>query len=238
MSISSIYGLAKGALDFARNMSTGLGSKSLLVGSSFASNFVGITKAIVTNGSKEFDSFQGKDWAKYIIAGGVMVTSSVASLSNFLSDSRRLREISNGQSNFYTSREAATNSFLISSTGLVASSLLAVTGLIASPKSIPGKIATTSLSLIGAGSVLARNFYKWFTIDVPFKPNANLGLLSFNKPVFRVTDPSSPYYMMSDLMEGAVNKRINDDSMYGELGNGYYEALEKGIKNFSQYLTA
>jgi hypothetical protein len=236
MTFSALLTGAKGAGVFVSKMFTGGVSKTGLIASSFSTNFVGVTKALI-RGEEAIDSFKGTDWAKYILAGGIMATGTVASLSNFLSDSRRLREIFSEQSNFYTSREAAQNSWYLSTGGLVASSLVAVTGL-AGFKSLPVKIATTGLSIAGVGSLLARNIYKYFTIDAPFKPNSNLGLLSFNKPVLRVTDPSSPYYMMSDLMEGAVNKRIHDDAQYGKLGGGYYEAIEKGVKNFSHYITA
>jgi hypothetical protein len=222
-----------GASKFFSKMFTGGVSKTGLIASSFTTNFVGVTKAFI-KGEESMD-FQGKDWAKYIFAGGIMATSAVSSFSNFLNDSRRLKEIANEQSNFYTSREAATWCHRLSSIGLASSAGLAIAGL-GGFKSLPVKVATTGLSILAGGSVLARNTYKWLKIDVPFKSNSDLGLLSLNKPIFRVTDPSSPYYMMSDSLEDAINKRKSEDALYGDPSGGYHEAVLENFKAFSQYL--
>jgi hypothetical protein len=209
-------------------------SNTSIIGSSFSTNFVGVTKALI-KGDDAIESFKGRDWAKYIFAGGIMATSAVSSFSNFLNDSRRLKEIANEQSNFYTSREAATWCHRLSSIGLASSAGLAIAGL-GGFKSLPVKVATTGLSILAGGSVLARNTYKWLKIDVPFKSNSDLGLLSLNKPIFRVTDPSSPYYMMSDSLEDAINKRKSEDALYGDPSGGYHEAVLENFKAFSQYL--
>jgi hypothetical protein len=158
--------------------------------------------------------------------------------TNFLNDGRRVREIASGQSNFYTSRDAASKTWMLSSLGLGASAATIATGFLGTPGSFATKAITAATTAIAAGAVASRSLYKWISIDVPFKPASGLGMLSMNNPIFRVDDPSSPYYMMSNLMEGAVNKRQIDDSKYGELGSGYLEGLKNTFTGVAKQFTA
>ncbi len=236
--------VARGFAGYSGEIASFLGKSCKLIGSAFGHSFIGSTKGLLTNPAF-VDSFVTKGaWVPYLAAGAISIPTAVINLTNFFEDGRRIKEIASGESNFYTSRDAAAKTWGLSALGLASSATLGITGAIMGSGASYTKSATNPLGLaltvgsgvLATGSLIARQFYKWLAIDLPFKANTGLGLLSMNRPVFRVEDPSSPYYMMSHLLEKTVENRELQDLEHGELGSEFGKKLERAGMSINNYL--
>lgn len=235
--------LARGAWGFSGQVGSFLGKTANFFAKGFSHSVTATAKQLVTGSGKTadlfFDSFVNKGgWKGFAAAGLISIPSAFMNLTNFFDDGRRMREIASGQSNFYTDRSAAVKTWGLSSLGLVGSTVLGISGLaMGAAAASPAGVALTAASgVVATGSLIARKLYKWVSIDLPFKANSGFGLLSMNKPVFRVDDPSSPYYMMSHMLEKTVrNRRIQDQA--GQLGSGYLKKVEDMGLSVMNYLT-
>lgn len=238
--------VGKAALGYAGQTASFLGKSLNFLGKGFTHNFTATTRQFVTSGKGEtaklfWDNFTGEGgWQSYAAAGAISIPTAAMNFANFFDDGRRMREIASGQSNFHTDRNAATKTWALSGLGLAGSATLGLSGLAMGAASATplGLGLTVASGVLATGSLLARHAYKRFTIDMPFQANAGFGLASLNRPVFRVEDPSSPYYMMSHMQEKTVKNRELQDKKYGQLGDDYIQQVEKLGLNLTGYLMA
>ncbi len=171
----------------------------------------------------------------------IKVPLAIMTSSAALDDMRRIRETAGGQSCFHVSREAEDKTCMLSS----AAALASATSLFRLRNLAPGKWldpkgnllkAVPSLKGFGvvtgiaaAGLLATRSIYKWVNIDLPFNHGCGLAAVSFGKPIMRVDNPESPYYLMSHSLEKSVNARMREDLEHGKAGEGIGKFLEEKI---------
>jgi hypothetical protein len=235
--------IARGAASYSGQVASFLGKASRFIGQGFTHSFTGTTRQLLTGSGKTadqfFDRFTSGGWKSYAAAGIVSIPTAFMNLTNFFDDGRRMREIASGQSNFHTDRKAATKTWGLSALGLAGSTTLGLSGIAMGALSANplGMGLTVASGVVATGSLISRQIYKWLTLDLPFKSNAGFGLLSMNKPVLRVEDPSSPYYMMSHMLEKTVKNRAAQDKG-GQLGSGYLQTIENLGLGLTDYIMA
>jgi hypothetical protein len=247
----SVAVLAKGAATYSTHLGKTFGAVANFIKNGFGHSVTGATRTLLTSGKNAddyFESLTDKNWTGMKALGSaalISIPTALTNLTNFFSDNRRLKELAAGSSNFHTSREAATNTLKLSTLGLAGSATLGISGAVLGTAASIGKAGsplgvalTVGSGVLATGCLAFRQVYKWANMDLPFSPNGGLGLLGLNSALFRVDDPSSPYYMLNQNLEKTIQKRKLEDEQYGKSAEGYFDFMRNTSSQLMNTISA
>lgn len=234
---------AAGTKGYGFHLVDGISNVATWVYQGMSGSVINTTGHLLYGGKTAADAFVKAGKLPGFITGVLIkVPLAIMTSSAALDDMRRIRETAGGQSGFYVSREAEDKTCMLSSAAALASatSLFRLRNLAPGKwiNSNTGKLLSATPSLKGFGAVTgiaaagllaARSIYKWVNIDLPFNPTSGLAAISFGKPIMRVDNPESPYYLMSHTLEKSVNARMREDLEHGKAGEGIGKFLEEKI---------
>lgn len=241
--------LAKGAATYSAHLGKTIGAVANFIKNGFGHSLTGATRTLLTSGKNADEYFEHLTtkggWKALGAAGLVSIPTALTNLTNFFSDNRRLKELAAGSSNFHTSREAAINTLKLSTLGLAGSATLGISGALLGTAASMGKAGnplgvalTVGSGVLATGCLAFRQVYKWANMDLPFSPNGGLGVLGLNAALFRVDDPSSPYYMLNQNLEKTIQKRKIEDQQYGKSAEGYFDFIRNSSSQIMNKISA
>lgn len=235
--MSTMVTAMAGMSNYGGHLAGGIGHVARWIYQGMTSSLINNTGYLLNAAEKPLrDAFVESNLGGYITGALIKIPVAVMSGAYALDDLRRIRETAGGQSGFYVSREAEDKTAMLSG----AAALLSVSSLFRlgnlGRAVTPGFSLPAAITGIGALGLLAtRSIYKWVNIDLPFNATSGLAAISFGKPVMRVDNTESAYYMMSHSLEASANARKHEDESHGKAGEGIGRFLEKWMLWLSDF---
>jgi hypothetical protein len=204
---------------------------------SFNHNVSGMAKAFITDDSSGLGIINGQPQrgalttSGFVVAGASLLATSVCHFTNYLNDKRFSVDIE-GNPQALVPASKANFCRDLSFYGMLATPLTILGGLVLKPCSLASKALTATITTASL-ALMARRYVGKKEINLIMNQDESLGFLSFGKPIFRVNDPTSPYYMMSHFMEGAVKQReLEGNKSLDEID--YYRNLRDTVTDLSE----